>query len=403
MADLFFADLVREACWATGAGDLALGGALAGHRRFADTVPPGARFHYCIAGVTRPDEWETGVGELGSGGSLIRMPLASSAAGEAVDFGAGLKTVALTVAAAWFAARGGGLASIGDISGLQDALDGKAPVGHGHEPGEILGLEAALDGKAGVSHEHSFASLSARPTTLAGYGIADAQPLDAGLTAMAALATAPFGRSLLELVDAAALRGAAEADERYLTARNLGVGMTARYQLSSRYYPATGCTFGAASGIAVTSTSLLYAQAFEIRIALSHISFEVTAAGDAGAKVRIGIYDCLDNGLPGALLYDLGETAVDAAGVKHVALPDTFAVDRPVWFAFVSNDLAWQTRWFDILASENQRSFGVSALSGGGTVAGLRGNHPFGPLPATFPAIASTYSQCRTFAGRASG
>ena len=51
---LFFADLVREACQATGAGDLALAGALPGHRRFADAVPAGARFHYCIAGVTEP-------------------------------------------------------------------------------------------------------------------------------------------------------------------------------------------------------------------------------------------------------------------------------------------------------------------------------------------------------------
>ena len=55
---LFFADLVREASWGTGTGDLPLGGALPGHRRFADAVPAGARFYYCVAGVTRPDEWE---------------------------------------------------------------------------------------------------------------------------------------------------------------------------------------------------------------------------------------------------------------------------------------------------------------------------------------------------------
>lgn len=102
---LFFADLVREASWGTGAGDLPLGGALPGHRRFADAVPPGARFHYAILGVTHPGEWETGEGEIGADGALARAPLASSAGGAAVDFSPGLKTVALTVAAAWFAAR----------------------------------------------------------------------------------------------------------------------------------------------------------------------------------------------------------------------------------------------------------------------------------------------------------
>ncbi|HZF95778.1 MAG TPA: hypothetical protein VEZ20_13010 [Allosphingosinicella sp.] len=537
MADLFFADLVREASWGTGAGDLALGGAVAGHRRFADAVPPGARFHYCIAGVTHSGEWEVGEGELGSGGTLLRTPIVSSAGeGEAVSFAAGLKSVALTVAAEWFSNAGGGGASEmediegleealaakaaavhghaageiegltaalagkadaahghapgeiaglqavlagkaavahghalgevaglqdalagkapvahghalgevaglpdalagkapvthghalgevaglqgaldakaavshghaqGDVSGLQEALAGKAPLSHGHALGDVAGLQGALDGKAAVSHAHSFASLSGRPTTLAGYGITDAQPFDADLGAIAAIETAAFGRSLLALADASALRGAAQADAHYLRPRSLGVSLLARYPLASRFYPATGCTFGTASGVAVTSASLIYAQAFDIRIALTHFSFEVTVAGGAGAKVRLGLYDCLESGLPGALLQDLGETAVDSAGVKHAPLPQAFAVDRPVWFAFVSNDLAWQTRWFDILASENQRGFGVSALSGGGTVAGLRGNHSYGPLPAAFPAIASTYSQCRTIAGRGSG
>ena len=74
---LFFADLVREASWGTGDGDLPLGGALPGHRSFADAVPPGARFHYAICGVTHPGEWETGEGEIGEGGALARTPIAS--------------------------------------------------------------------------------------------------------------------------------------------------------------------------------------------------------------------------------------------------------------------------------------------------------------------------------------
>lgn len=156
---LFFADLVREATHATGAGDLALEGALPGHRRFADIVTPGARFHYAIAGITHPNEWETGEGELGSAGALLRSPLASSAGGAAVNFSAGLKTVALTVAAAWFAAQGsGGVPGIEDIEGLADELDGKAGLlgatftGPVSAPGLTLGNALAIaDGGSGAS------------------------------------------------------------------------------------------------------------------------------------------------------------------------------------------------------------------------------------------------------------
>lgn len=38
-----------------------------------------------------------------------------------------------------------------------------------------------------VAHTHTFASLTSKPTTLSGYGITDAQPLDSDLTAIAAL------------------------------------------------------------------------------------------------------------------------------------------------------------------------------------------------------------------------
>jgi len=49
-------------------------------------------------------------------------------------------------------------------------------------------------------------SITGKPTTLNGFGITDAQPLDADLTAIAALATAAFGRSMLTAADAPAMR-----------------------------------------------------------------------------------------------------------------------------------------------------------------------------------------------------
>lgn len=137
---LFFADLVREASYGGGAGPLALAGVLPGHRRFEGTVPPSARFHYCVAGVANPAEWETGEGEIDGGGMLVRTPLASSAGGGGVDFTPGLKTVALTVGAAWFEAWDS--VALDDVSGLQAALDGKA------EAALLSGFGESLVGEA---------------------------------------------------------------------------------------------------------------------------------------------------------------------------------------------------------------------------------------------------------------
>lgn len=47
-----------------------------------------------------------------------------------------------------------------------------------------------LSGYALTSHTHTFASLTSTPTTLSGYGITDAQPLDAELSALAGLTSA---------------------------------------------------------------------------------------------------------------------------------------------------------------------------------------------------------------------
>jgi hypothetical protein len=119
MAVLFFADLVRETSLATGTGPLALAGAAPGHRRFADAGAAGVTFHYAIAGVTHSEQWETGEGQLAGGDTLLRSPIASSAGGGAVDFLPGLKTIVLTVGAAWFAGQQQMLAGKADLDGAE--------------------------------------------------------------------------------------------------------------------------------------------------------------------------------------------------------------------------------------------------------------------------------------------
>lgn len=123
MPSLFFADLVREHCHEGGAGALTPAGALPGHRAFADAVPADTSFHYAIAGIAFADEWEVGTGRIDGAGRLVRDSIAaSSSGGAAVDFTPGLKTLALTVGADWFAARDAGAAA------LEAALDGKQPL-----------------------------------------------------------------------------------------------------------------------------------------------------------------------------------------------------------------------------------------------------------------------------------
>lgn len=74
--------------------------------------------------------------------------------------------------------------------------------------GSIFNLTAASIGAdpAGAAAAINFGNLPGKPTTLAGYGIADAQPLDADLSAIAALTTTSFGRSVLTQADGASVR-----------------------------------------------------------------------------------------------------------------------------------------------------------------------------------------------------
>ncbi len=217
---LFFADLVREASWGMGTSDLPLGGALPGHRRFADAVPPGARFHYCIAGVTHPDEWETGEGEIGSADTLIRLPFASSAGGAVVPFSPGLKTVALTVNADWFARS----EDDGPID--PEALAAKADLAGAAFTGPVSAPALSLDVPLGPANGGTGASNAGDARTNLGLVIGtDVQAQNARLADIAANLSAAsgavektrastfgtftvssYGKSLIDDADAAAAR-----------------------------------------------------------------------------------------------------------------------------------------------------------------------------------------------------
>ena len=213
MAELFFADLVRETSHGAGTGALALGGAVAGHRRFADAVPAGATFHYAIAGVTHPGQWETGEGRLSPEGALLRTPLASSDGGAAVDFLEGAKTVTLTVASAWF-------------DGIEAKLDGKAGISGAAFSGGLSAPTLALGAPLSVEHGGTGAASAAAARDRLGLVIGtDVAAFDPTLDALSALdvgqglveQTGPdsFAKRAIGTAAAASIPTRGDADARY--------------------------------------------------------------------------------------------------------------------------------------------------------------------------------------------
>jgi hypothetical protein len=286
---LFFADLVRETSRGTGTGDLALAGPVAGHRQFADAVPPGARFHYCIAGVTHAGEWETGEGELGSGGSLVRLPLASSAAGAAVDFSPGLKTVALTVGAAWFAARDERSIALADVDGLEAALAEKAAAD------DLAALETALAGKASTSDlADAVADIAALDAALAGK--ASAADLADAAADIAALDTALAGKAAsADLADAVADISALETA---LAGKAALAGATFTGAVS-----APSLTLGSALALAQGGTGATSAAGARTSLGLGSIATQAASAvaitgGTASGLSSLGVSgDCTLSGV----------------------------------------------------------------------------------------------------------
>lgn len=58
--------------------------------------------------------------------------------------------------------------AIADVTGLQGALDAKAPTAHTHAQADITGLATTLSGKAPLSHSHTTAEVTGLDTALAG-------------------------------------------------------------------------------------------------------------------------------------------------------------------------------------------------------------------------------------------
>src|SRR4051812_11843844 len=102
---LVIADRVKETTTTTGAGALALGGAMTGFRAFSSVCSVSDTVFYAIqlvdANGAPANEWEVGLGTYSGANTLTRTtPQASSNGGAAVNFSVGTKQVWLDLSAA---------------------------------------------------------------------------------------------------------------------------------------------------------------------------------------------------------------------------------------------------------------------------------------------------------------
>ncbi len=94
-------------------------------------------------------------------------------------------------------------ASLG--AGVADTISGTAGLLTGYLCDGARWIK--LEGGGGTASAVAWGDVTGTPTTLAGYGIADAQPVDPDLSAIAALTTTPFGVGQLENLGPASFSG----------------------------------------------------------------------------------------------------------------------------------------------------------------------------------------------------
>lgn len=138
MAELIYADLVEETTTTTGTGAITPGGAVTGSRSFSSVLTDGDQFYYAIDGAPADASvFEVGIGTFTASGTIERAPIVSSSGTSAVNLPAGTKSIALTVAAqfyatvqahdvfaAWQALPGNETASVDDFLNAMANVDG---------------------------------------------------------------------------------------------------------------------------------------------------------------------------------------------------------------------------------------------------------------------------------------
>lgn len=235
---------------------------------------------------------------------------------------------------------------------------------------------SALDLGTAATHAHGDYDLAGAAAAVA----AAAQPLDDDLTAIAALTTAGFGRALLTLGDAAAVRGAIGAPS--------STDAPPAPKLRPGYYYGPS---GGQSALAATANQLL-AVPFYLGATktFDRIAAEITSAGAGGTPtVRLGIYsNRADYDYPDALVLDAGTVAATATGLAAITINQQLQPGL-YWLVLAAQGATTTQPSVRAVAGFSDRigmttPAGVDSLMAY-TVAGVTG-----ALPATFPATPQT-------------
>lgn len=153
--------------------------------------------------------------------------------------------------------------------------------------------------------------------------------------------------------------------------------------LRSGHFHSVGITFTTA---ALAKDSIrLFAFYFAVPVTINAVALEITAPGEAGSVVRLGIYADL-SGLPGALVSDFGTVAGDAVATPQITGLSVVLSPGLYWFAAVAQNYVTTgptVRWMS--TSSLSTSTGTSPQPGNNqanvwTIGGISG-----ALPASLP------------------
>jgi hypothetical protein len=231
--------------------------------------------------------------------------------------------------------------------------------------------------------------------------LAAKQPLDSDLTALAALVSAAnklpyatgagtwsltdlttFARTLLDDANAAAARS------------TLGVSASPPAHcvlpsyLTSGNYTAPGLRAGttSTSGVGTLRLTPLY---IPNSVTLSKVGVEVTTVGEAGSKVRLGIFaDDGTGGNPTTLLVDAGQINGDSATYQELDI--SLAVDNAqIWLGVVLQNIT--------TTSPTMRSVGAFAMTaqiatGGGLISNTTIGHTYSGVTGALSTLSGTPS-----------
>jgi hypothetical protein len=164
---------------------------------------------------------------------------------------------------------------------------------------------------------------------------------------------------------------------------------------------ASGSYYFTSSATAVNTSSTLANGTFRVApwyvpnaCTISRIGAEITSAGDAGSKLRIGIYSDTGSCAPGSLLLDAGTIAGDSATVQEITVsqaltPGIYWVGAAVQLVTVTQPTA---RVLSAAQGYLNLPLGTSAPSANQTMLGFSATGATAALPGSFNATVTTSS-----------